>query len=175
MEEPSGVMSAEDVAARLLVEGLSIEHLRRRFIKLAVPCYRDVSPWHLLSMVHTTAVLNAAGVGYGLHTIVGMPVADARNALANRMAGSPYTDLLMIDADMSWEPWDAIRLIASGLPVIAAVGKKKHRHDADQRSGAAQDGGGASRMASRHARRPARGILRILRLRSEPRGQSSAW
>jgi len=125
MEKLDGIYTADEVAARLVAERLSIEHLRRRSIKIAVPCYRDVSPWHLLSMVHMTAVLNALGVGYGLYTVQGMPVCDARNALANRLFESPHTDILFIDADMSWQPWDAIRLIASGLQLVAAVGKKK--------------------------------------------------
>lgn len=49
----------------------------------------------------------------------------ARNELVAAFLASNYTDCLFIDDDMSWQPNDVVRLLASDKPVIGGVGPKK--------------------------------------------------
>lgn len=105
--------------------GLSIGAIKGRSVQLAVPVYRDVSPFHYASMIETVTLLRSLGVGAELRLMVGVPVVEARNALANRFMASAFTDLMFIDADEAWDPWDVVRLLASGLPLVAGVGRKK--------------------------------------------------
>ena len=116
---------AEESAARLEAEGLSLEIAQHRSVRFAVPIYRDVSPFHYISMIVTLDLLGKLGIECDIQTIVGVPVFDARNTLANRMLATNYTDLMFIDADEASDAFDVVRLLASGLPFVGGVGKKK--------------------------------------------------
>lgn len=125
MDALSGVVNVEEIAALLAKQGLSADRLKGRSIALGVPVYRDISPWHYASMIQTISLLSSLEIDCQLRMVIGMPVADARNAIANRMLATAHTDLIFIDADEGWNPFDIVRLIASGLPMVAGVGKKK--------------------------------------------------
>lgn len=105
--------------------GATLDDLRARSVLLATPCYRDISPWHHAAMIETVDLLRSLGITCEVKLIVGVPVADARNALANRFLDTKHTELLFVDADEGWNPADVVRLLASGLPVVGAVGRKK--------------------------------------------------
>jgi hypothetical protein len=125
MDKLTGLVTAEQVHALLVKQGLNPENLKRRSIRIGVPCYRDISPYHYLSMIQTVSLLESLGVSCEVKVLIGMPVVDARNAISNRMLESDRTDVLFIDADEGWDAFDVVRLIASGLPLVAGVGKRK--------------------------------------------------
>ena len=106
-------------------KGLDLNFARQRSVFFAVPAYRDISPYHYASMLKTKSLLDSLGIRHDLGLICGIPVTDARNVLANRLLETNFSDLLFIDADEGWEPWDVVRLLATCLPFVGAVGRKK--------------------------------------------------
>ena len=108
-----------------LPPGLSLDRAKSRSVTFATPCYRDISPWHHASMIETVSLLRGLGIACEVKMVVGVPVNDARNALANRFLATDHTDLVFIDADEGWDAWNIVRLLASEQPLIAAVGRKK--------------------------------------------------
>lgn len=107
--------------------GLSLELARSRSVMICTPCYREVSAQYAVSLMETAKRLNRIGIKFTLSIAQGNSnVTEARNGLVNsRFLPSKYTDLLFIDADMGWNSWDVIRLIATDQPLIAGVGRKK--------------------------------------------------
>lgn len=80
-----------------------------------------------------TAVLLALnGVRCGHVHAVGMPIQQARNKIVEAFLASDFEHLFMIDSDMSWDAADVLRLVTSGYPLIAGVGRKRNgRPDTD--------------------------------------------
>jgi len=58
-------------------------------------------------------------------------IADARNKLVSRFLASGASDLLFIDADLSWTAEDLLRLLAYPVPFVAAVYQRKSRTKID--------------------------------------------
>ncbi len=111
--------------AQWQAEGLSLDRALAASVMIGVPCYRDVMPEHYAAGVETVALFLSLGIGCELKIVKNAPVHQARNSIANRFLESEHTDLLFVDDDMSWKPWDAVRLLASPHPLIAAIGRKK--------------------------------------------------
>ena len=58
-------------------------------------------------------------------------IADARNKLVARFLASDCSDLVFIDADLSWSPDDLLRLVAYAVPFVAGVYQRKSRTKID--------------------------------------------
>jgi hypothetical protein len=107
-------------------KGLSLDLARSRSVMLATPVYRDVSPWYAAAMADTRVLLTRLGIRNELRIVAGHSIIhQVRNELAAKLLTSTHSDLIFIDADMAWNPWDVVRLLATGRPLIAGVGRKK--------------------------------------------------
>ena len=116
-------------------EGLSLELAKSRSVCFGLPVFDKVHPKHVASLVETAVVLTQLGITCGHSQAVGQPHHRARNGIVTAFLASPFTDLIFIDADMSWNPWDVVRLLASPHEVVAGVGRKRAvRDDNDPKS-----------------------------------------
>jgi hypothetical protein len=109
------------------------ETISGRSVMLGTPCYADVSPHYAAALFETGMLLRNFGVICEPKMIGGLATHVGRNAIAEVFMASEHTDLIFIDADMSWSPWDVIRLLASRQALIGGVG---HKRSAKIREGA---------------------------------------
>ena len=103
-----------------------------RFI--ATPCLDgNVNAYYTASLVRTMSALQQRRwrspqidieIGNSL-------IADARNKLVARFLASDCSDLVFIDADLSWSPDDLLRLAAYDVPFVAGVYQRKSRAKID--------------------------------------------
>ena len=101
---------------------------------IATPCLDgNVSAHYTASLVRTLTTLQQKGwrspqidfeIGNSL-------IADARNKLVARFLASAATDLVFIDADLSWSPDDLVRLAGYDVPFVAGVYQRKSRTKID--------------------------------------------
>lgn len=108
-------------------QGLSFERALSRKVMLATPVGDKPEVAYTTSVIETLSLLQWYGISCQYRVTAGVAdVSLARNRLADDFLQSDCTDLVMIDADMSWVPEDIVRLLASEHPLIAAVGRKKN-------------------------------------------------
>jgi hypothetical protein len=103
-------------------------------IFIATPCLDgNVSAHYTASLVRTATLLQQRGwrtpridfeIGNSL-------IADARNKLVARFLASDCSDLVFIDADLSWQPEDLLRLATHDTPFVAGVYQRKSRSKID--------------------------------------------
>jgi hypothetical protein len=103
-------------------------------IFIATPCLDgNVSAHYTASLVRSVALLQQRGwrtphidfeIGNSL-------IADARNKLVARFLASDCSDLVFIDADLSWSPDDLMRLASFDAPFVAGVYQRKSRTKVD--------------------------------------------
>jgi hypothetical protein len=103
-------------------------------IFIATPCLDgNVSAHYTASLVRSVALLQQRGwrtphidfeIGNSL-------IADARNKLVARFLASDSSDLVFIDADLSWSPEDLLRLVSFDAPFVAGVYQRKSRTKID--------------------------------------------
>lgn len=101
---------------------------------IATPCLDgSVNAHYAASLVRTTSTLQREGwrspqidfeIGNSL-------IADARNKLVSRFLASDCSDLVFIDADLSWSPDDLVRLASVDAPFVAGVYQRKSRAKID--------------------------------------------
>ena len=104
---------------------VDIDVVQQRAVFIATPTYRDFAPGYVVALAGTIAMLEQIGVHYEFSMRVGMPVADARNALVEQFLNGSCSDILFIDADMGWAPLDVLRLLSSGRAVVGGSGRRK--------------------------------------------------
>ncbi|HEX7638498.1 MAG TPA: hypothetical protein VF457_08890 [Burkholderiaceae bacterium] len=104
-----------------------------RFVAIATPSLDgNVSAHYTASLVRTMALMHERGVRVGLHLEIGNSlVTDARNQLVSRFLATPATELVFIDADLSWQEQDFARLLAHDAPLVAGVYQRKSREKVD--------------------------------------------
>lgn len=107
-------------------QGLSLDRARQRSVMLAFPVYERPHHQHEASAMQTVGLLTRLGIHHGFCHVHAQPVHTARNLLAKAFLDSDFTDLLFIDADMAWRPWDVVRLLAQPHPFIGGVGRKRN-------------------------------------------------
>jgi hypothetical protein len=101
---------------------------------IATPCLDgNVSAHYTASLVRTMTRLQQRGwrspqidfeIGNSL-------IADARNKLVARFLASDCSDLVFVDADLSWSPDDLLRLASYDTPFVAGVYQRKSRAKVD--------------------------------------------
>ena len=101
---------------------------------IATPCLDgNVNAHYTASLVRTMSALQQRGwrspqidfeIGNSL-------IADARNKLVARFLASDCSDLVFIDADLSWSPDDLLRLATIDAPFVAGVYQRKSRTKID--------------------------------------------
>jgi hypothetical protein len=102
-------------------------------IVIATPCLDgNVAAHYAGALVRTTALLRERGIRCEIEFEIGNSlVADARNKLVAKFLASEATDLVFIDADLSWQADDLARLVAHPHPVVAGVYQRKSRAKID--------------------------------------------
>jgi hypothetical protein len=101
---------------------------------IATPCLDgNVSAHYTAALVRTMTRLQQRGwrspqidfeIGNSL-------IADARNKLVARFLASDCSDLVFVDADLSWSPDDLLRLASYDTPFVAGVYQRKSRAKVD--------------------------------------------
>ena len=102
-------------------------------IVIATPCLDgNVDARYAGALVRTMALLRERGIRCEVEFEIGNTlVADARNKLVATFLASAATDLVFIDADLSWQPEDFARLVTHPHPVVAGVYQRKSRAKID--------------------------------------------
>lgn len=115
------------------VPGERLERGRRKSLFIATPIARHPVHQYTVALNRTVVLLAQLGIPAYVQAVRGNSnLPRARNELVAAFLASPYSDMLMVDDDMGWEPNDVLRLLASDQPVIAGVGAKKSlRPDTD--------------------------------------------
>jgi hypothetical protein len=128
-EAPAGIHRAR--MAMWAAHGWSLDLARSRSVLLGFPVYERPCPQHEAAAMDTACLLAQLGIKCGHVHVIGRPIHQARNGIANAFLESGFTDLFMIDADMSWSAWDVVKFLAVPHPLIAAVGRKRNERADD--------------------------------------------
>lgn len=107
-------------------QGLSLERARKRTVMLAFPVYDRPHMQHEAAAMETVGLLSELQISHGFAHIQGQPIHTARNMLVKAFLDGGFTDILFIDADMAWRPYDVVRLLAQKHPFIGGVGRKRN-------------------------------------------------
>lgn len=97
---------------------------------IGVPCYPpSVSIHHYFSGLRTLALLLEQRLPCAITAAADCAlVGHARADLVAQFLATDATHLLMVDADVGWEPGDVLRLLDHNVPLVSAVQIDKHRH-----------------------------------------------
>jgi predicted O-methyltransferase YrrM len=89
---------------------------------LATPAYSALSAGYAEAIFASSAALSKAGIVAELAILAGdCHVDDARNRLVRDFLNSSCTDLVFLDADLSWQPQDLVKLCQYDRDVVAAT------------------------------------------------------
>lgn len=89
---------------------------------LAVPSYGAMSPAFVFALCSSVRALTEAGIPHQLLLLSGnCHVDDARNSIVRRFLESTSSDLMFLDADLSWSAHDLIRILGYDLDVVAGI------------------------------------------------------
>ena len=102
-------------------------------VLIATPCLDgQVSAHYTASLVRSLALFQQRGLPCALQFEIGNSlIADARNKLVSHFLAGSATDLVFIDADISWQPEDLARLLSYEQPLVAGVYQRKTRQRID--------------------------------------------
>ncbi len=109
-----------------------MKHPKRRHIFIATPSHSgQVACEYTKSLISTLPLLAQNGITF-THAFMmnNAIIQDARNRMVAWFMGSTATDMLFIDADISWEPEGLLRLATSPHDVIGGAYRQK-REDAE--------------------------------------------
>ncbi len=118
-----------------------------RHLFIATPSHSgQVCCEYTKSLIETLPLLARGGIAsthsFIMHNAI---IQDARNRLVSWFMESEATDLLFIDADISWEPVAALRFALSPHDVIGGAYRQK-REDAEMYNVAGMKPGGTSEL-----------------------------
>ena len=89
---------------------------------LAVPSYGAMSPAFVFALCSSIRALTEAGIPHQVLLLAGnCHVDDARNSMVRRFLTTPCSDLMFLDADLSWNAHDLIRMLGYDLDVVAGI------------------------------------------------------
>ncbi len=84
------------------------------------------------ALLRSQALLQRERIGCEIRFEIGNSlIADARNKLVAGFLASAHTDLVFIDADLSWQPADLLRLLRHDADVVAGAYQRKDRAKVD--------------------------------------------
>lgn len=93
-----------------------------RKVLLATSSYGSPDPTYTYSIARSREALTAAGIQTGYMLLVGYcHVDDARNAIVRNFLASDCTELLFLDADVSWQPEGIVQLCQRDLDLVGGV------------------------------------------------------
>lgn len=93
-----------------------------RKVMLAVPSYDSPDTSHTFALARSREALSAAGIQSALLILQGnCHVDDARNSIVRDFMESDCTELVFLDADVTWEPKDLVRLCRRDVDVVGGV------------------------------------------------------
>lgn len=100
---------------------------------ITTPTYTGkVDHSYIGSLLNTLPLLAKEGIGYDFHLLsYNCHVDDSRNAILREFLESDCTDLVFIDADVSWEPESLVKLAKHDRDIVAGVYPKRAQHDLD--------------------------------------------
>lgn len=132
-----GSMSEYDRSSEFEKAGLSWEQAKKRSVMICTPAYAGVSTQYTASALATQEYLSGIGIRCTFKWLGGSSVVHAaRNSLVNsKFLPSDFTDLLFIDADMSWDAFDVVRLLASDRLLVGGIGRRKIERDEQDQTG----------------------------------------
>lgn len=91
-------------------------------VMLATTSYGSPDPTYTYSIARSREVLSAAGIPSAYLLLVGYcHVDDARNAVVRNFLESDCTELMFLDADVSWEPEGMVQLCRRDLDLVGGV------------------------------------------------------
>jgi predicted O-methyltransferase YrrM len=101
-----------------------------RKVMLAVPTYDDPSAALAFALARSREALHAAGIQTALLILAGnCHVDDSRNALVRDFLESDCTELVFLDADISFEPKDLVQLCSRDVDIVGGVYPyRRHGH-----------------------------------------------
>lgn len=96
-------------------------------VAIATPAYGGlVTTKYAQSLAMTLSALHEHGVNYDLMTIDDESMIHrARNHLVDSFLKGPCSHLMFIDADMGWDAFAVLRLLASGKDIAGGAGPRK--------------------------------------------------
>jgi hypothetical protein len=113
-----------------------ITHIRGAFSGsprafIATPTYTGkVDASYFSSLLKSLPLLEAAGIGYDSYLLsYNCHVDDSRNGILRDFLETDCTDLVFIDADVSWEPEDLVKLVKYDRDIVAGVYPKRSDKD----------------------------------------------
>ena len=93
-----------------------------RKVLLATSSYGSPDPTYTYSIARSREALSAAGIPSGYMLLVGFcHVDDARNAIVREFLKSDCSELLFLDADVSWTPEGIVQLCKRDLDLVGGV------------------------------------------------------
>src|SRR5690606_17797542 len=93
-----------------------------RKVMLAVPTYESPDTSLTFALARAREALTAAGIGSALLILEGnCHVDDARNAICRTFMESDCTELMFLDADVTFEPEDLVQLCERDLDIVGGV------------------------------------------------------
>lgn len=103
---------------------ISVDGMR---VAIATPCYGGMlSSTYVQSLAFTIPVMMSHGISFDILQIPNESIiSKARNLLVKTFLDGEGTHLWFIDADMGWDPFKVMRLLASGKEIVAAAGPRK--------------------------------------------------
>ena len=93
-----------------------------RKVALATTVYSDLDPSYVFAIQQSREHLHRLGFKTAYYLLAGnCHVDDARNSIVQEFLASDCTDLVFLDADVSWEPEDLARLCRYEVDLVGAV------------------------------------------------------
>ncbi len=106
-------------------DDILIDRALQKSVMFGLPVYDKPNHQREAALMETCVLLTQLGIHCGHIYAHGQPIHQARNGIANAFIRSNFTDLIFIDADMSFNPWDIVRLLSSKHELVAGVGRKR--------------------------------------------------
>jgi predicted O-methyltransferase YrrM len=91
-------------------------------VLLAIPTYDKPDTSLTFALARSRQALEAAGIGSALLILEGnCHVDDARNSIVRDFLESDCTELVFLDADVTWEPKDLVQLCERDVDIVGGV------------------------------------------------------